>query len=332
MQYQYNYYFNNLIAGNISTHTQLSNDTELNQILYIITIIILLLECMLAFAANTLVLVAIKCYPNIRRPTTCLICGLSIADLLGATTTPTLLLLRLCRGTTMWVYVAHIRIIIVTLFSVANVVFSALIALERLLTLSFPLTYMTFLTTSRTALCVAVTWAYLVSVVTTMSGVAHSILRKQPQTSLSEAIMMVQEVPHFIMSMHFYVFLAVTIISYLLIAHIAVQKMRKDRTQGNFGSQWKITRMVVTVGLVFLLCYLPSATLNQLLRRRIYNSEQHVMYYMMTNCIFHISAIINPFMYAAKTTYFRIAFRKMLPVWLVQNTMLNNSIHVDALS
>ena len=277
-----------------------------------------------------LVLVAFKRFPNIRQPTTCLICGLSIADVLGSFSTPSLLLLRWSRGTNFWIYAAHLRLVVNVLFIIGNVTFSALIALERLLTLSFPLTYMTFITTEHAYLCVVATWVYLVLGVTLVSVSSHSFLQRQPHTMLNEYIVLAPNLPHAFMVTHFYLLLIVTVISYLLIARIAVGILLVDQQQRHFGSQWKITKLVVTVGMVFFICYLPSALINQLLRHEVYEPRQLIMCYMIANCIYHVSAIINPFLYAAKTNYFRNAFRKLLPNFLVGNTFLNNSVGVSS--
>ena len=289
---------------------------------------ILLLESCVAFAGNLLVLVAFKCYPHIRLPTTWLICGLSIADLFGSLATPSLVLLRLCRGTILWVYGLHIRLVILILFSTGNVAFSALIALERLLILSFPLSHMKFITTTRTAACVAVSWIYLISTAAGVSFISRSILQMQRQTILGEITVVPPDQAQTFLITHFYFLLAGTILSYLLIARIAIKKFLDDRQQRIFGSEWKITKMLGTVVLVFIFCYLPTVALNTMLRRGRYDPEKLLPYYMMANCIYHISAMINPYMYATKSSYFRTAFRKLLPIWFVKHTMLNNSVDV----
>ena len=303
-------------------------EAQFNFTLYVTATVVLLLEAIVAFAANSLVLVAFKCYPHIRKPTTCLICGLSIADMGGVIASPLGECLRQSRGTHIWIYLAHIRLVIFILTSVGNVTFSALIALERLFTLSFPMSYMTYITTERTATCVIVTWVYLVTTVTVISIMSHSYLANLPQILLNENILVGPNAPYSFLVTHFYFLLAVTVTSYLLIARIAVQQKRKERLQVNFSSQWRITKMVGIVGLVFVLCYAPSTITNNLLRRGILTSDQHVVYYMYTQCIFFVSAMINPFLYAAKTSYFRIAFRKLLPTWFVRHTLLNNSVDV----
>ena len=316
-----------IFSGTTAPGTPPSIDSSLYVILLTC---ILLLESCVAFAGNTLVLVAFKRYPHIRMSTTWLICGLSVADLFGSLTTPSLVLLRLCRGTILWAYGLHLRLVILILFIIGNVAFSALIALERLLILSFPLSYMTFITTSGTAACVAVTWIYLISTSAGISYISQSILLMHPQTILGEIIVVPHNLAQTIIITHFYFLLAFTILSYLLIARIALKKLLDDRQQQTFGSEWKITKMVGTVGLVFILCYLPTVALNTMLRRGMYDLGQLLPYYMMANCIYHISAMINPYMYATKSSYFRTAFRKLLPIWFGKHTMLNNN--VDAMN
>ena len=293
-----------------------------------IAIIINVIESIIGVFANSMVLIAFKCYPHIRQSTTCRICGLSIADIIGAFTVPLLEVLRWCRGTNVWIYIAHVRFVLVVLFTIGNVVFSALIALERLLTLSFPLSYMTFITTERAAACVVATWVYLIVTVTILSVISHSFFASLRQILLSEVLLLPPNLPYTFMITHFYILLAVTVLSYLLIARIAIQKLRKERHYRVFGSQWKITKMVVTVGIIFFICYMPSVVINYLLRLKSYATDRLAVYYVMALAIYCISAVTNPFLYAAKTTYFRIAFRKLLPTWFVRHAMPNNDVDV----
>ena len=303
-----------------------------SEVFYIILMIFRILQSILAFGANILVLVAFKCYPHLQQSTTCLICGLSIADLLAATLAPMALLISTVRDSNSWVYIEHVKMVLMSAFAIGNVTFSTLIAVERALTLTYPLTYMTFITLKRTGVCVVIAWTYITICLTVLSITSHAHYTSVPQTIYSE-IVVLTPTSHSILSVHFYILVVIAVGSYTLITRLALEKERAGKNhqhhqhhQHHSRDQWKLTKMMMTVVLVFVVCYIPGVIVNQIIRYAGEDPEKYLNWYMLTSLIYLVSSFINPFLYATKSKHFRIAFRKLLPNWFVRRTLLSNSI------
>ena len=207
-------------------------------------------ESLLIIIVNGLVLLSFKRFPHIRCSTTCLICGLSSADLLGSFLSLLMVLVSLCRGTITWVYIAHVKLLAMLCFTLGNLVYSALIALERLITLTYPLRYMTFITTERTAVVTIGIGVYLVILSIALTLYNHSNLTKIPQIPYHETIIS-EPTTYIIASAHFYLFITIIILCYIMIGRLAYQKRVGDRRRLISKSQWKITKMMATVLLIF---------------------------------------------------------------------------------
>ena len=110
-----------------------------SDIWFIITIFLRYLEITVTIAGNVLVLIAISRFTYLQTPVYWFICGLSLSDLLGIFLAP-IVHFVIAYGNTMAArYVCHAKIMLMFLFGLGNLLFSLLIALERLITLSYPL-------------------------------------------------------------------------------------------------------------------------------------------------------------------------------------------------
>ena len=321
-----------MVVGSISdTPLNLGalNEWTFNSAFNIFITFIRLIESTLALAANSLVLMAYINYPHIRQPTTCLICGLAVADMIGATLGPLVIMISLCRGTAAWVYVAHVKIFFQAMFSLGNILFSALIALERLLTLTYPLTCMTFITLNRTVGCVLAAFVYLTSVMTLISVASHSYISHLEQTTLFE-IMAIPDFMNTLLMIQFFACMAVCAVSYALIAKIAFrQKQKYQNRQALSSNQWKITKMMATVVMLYILFYIPGVVIYAYMRYDKHNPEQYINYFRVFNAFYLLSSLVNPILYARKSSYYRLAFKNILPSMFSRRVM-SNSVDVTS--
>ena len=132
-----------------------------SDIWFIITISLRYLEITVTIAGNVLVLIAISRFTYLQTPVYWFICGLSLSDLLGIFLAPIIHFVLAYSNTMAARYVCHAKIMLMVLFGLGNLLFSLLIALERLITLSYPLIYKTIITDGRVINVFIFSWIYL---------------------------------------------------------------------------------------------------------------------------------------------------------------------------
>ena len=128
---------------------------------FIIAIFFRYLEIPITFAGNLLVLVAISRFTYLRTHVNLFICGLSLSDLFTILLTPITHFQILYTNTMTARYICHAQLMLMMLFGLGNLFFSLMIVLERLITLSYPLSYMTIIIDSRVAKVFIFSWTYL---------------------------------------------------------------------------------------------------------------------------------------------------------------------------
>ena len=132
-----------------------------SDIWFIISISVRYLEITLTFAGNLLVLIAISRFTYLRAHVYWFICGLSLSDLVSISLTPFIHFQLHYVNTMAARYVCHAQLMLMFLFGLGNLLFSLLIALERLITLSYPLSHSTIITDSRVTKVFIFSWIYL---------------------------------------------------------------------------------------------------------------------------------------------------------------------------
>ena len=131
--------------------------------LFIITFILRYIQTVLSFIGNSLVLIAIYRFQYLRTPTGWLICGLSMSNLMLTALIPITHYLRYPEKTLATQYVCHVKIMLMSVYNMGNYLFSFLIGLERLITLSYPLLFTTIITDSRAIKVFIGAWVVLLA-------------------------------------------------------------------------------------------------------------------------------------------------------------------------
>ena len=280
---------------------------------FIIIFMIRHLEVIISFLGNGLVLVSFYHCNYLRIPTCYLICCLSISDLIGATLSPVVHMMAYVRGTHLWINLCLFKIVLQIMFALGNLLFSFLIAFERLITLLFPLRYMTILTSQRCTMCIVMAWLYLViyTVSLPITNHAHIITMRNTECLTATAL---TEHSHNIITLQLYSITVGIVIVYAFIGRIAWQKRKSpnrylSETQ---KAQWKITKMMASIVVLYAICYIPLFLTDRIMKSDLTNINYHRYFYMAT-VVYYISTWINPFLYGSKSVYFRRAFCKILP-------------------
>ena len=190
---------NYLSSANISdTTAEYYNSTAATDIVrittsdiwLIITFALRYLETMFAFVGNSLVLVAVSRFEYLRTPTGWLICGLSMSNLMLTFLTPVTHFLIHPRITPTTRYVCLFKLIFMTIFIFGNLLFSLLIGLERLITLSFPLMYATIITNRRVIIVFNCAWACLLMNCAWIPISSYKIIMSSESLNCNPAVML----------------------------------------------------------------------------------------------------------------------------------------------
>ena len=174
-----------------------------SDIWFIITISLRYLELAVTFAGNWLVLIAISRFTYLQTPVFWFICGLSLSDLISISLAPILHIQLHYVNTVVARYICHAQIMLTFPFALGNLLFSLLIALERLITLSYPLTYMTIITNSRVTKVFICSWIYLFSLTAILLFSGHHSIMTMKSLSCQAAFVL-PTLSHSILAVHVY--------------------------------------------------------------------------------------------------------------------------------
>ena len=280
---------------------------------FIITMMLRHIEVFISIVGNGLVLTAVWKCSYLHMPTCYLISCLSICDIIGATLSPLIHFMAYHRGTQLWVDLCHFKLVLMIMFALGNLLFSFMIALERLITLMYPLTYMTIVSKRHVSACVLGAFMYLIGYTISLPITSHNHISTMRNTECLAASAMPKMV-HNVCTIQLYFFTVGIILIYLLIGRIAWKKTRCPNEMMNNTSQtqWKITKMMASVILLYIACYMPLFLTDRMMKSNPSNMT-YARYYYMSTVVYYISSWVNPLLYGYKSIYFRRAFCKTLP-------------------
>ena len=282
--------------------------------LFVSCSIIRIVMSVFIIVGNGCVLVSFKLYPELRTSTGWLIAGLSMADLIGSGNSTLMAILPHYRNSDTWILLCHIKMALQNPFVIGNIGFSMIIAIERFITLQYPLIYMTIITTERIAYCTIGMWVYI----STLSILIPILIKDHlPTIEQTDCLIANSFTPlaQYIVMAHVYVFLCVVFIFYILIARIAWKKRHAPAAESSSKAQWKITKMMAIVFMVYGLFYIPIIITERLTRMYPYSQVNYDLYFIFT-VAYTCNSWINPILYAIKDKSYQRGFRKMLPDFL----------------
>ena len=281
--------------------------------MFIISLFLRNIESLLTILGNGIILIAFKRYPDLRNATGWLICGLAVGDLNSSVLAPLMVFMAVYRDSDVWIPMCHFKLFVTMTYALGNVIFSMAIAIERLLTLSYPLSYQTFITPERTTIFTIICWTYIL-----LSSFANSIMSLKhienvvrSNCGISNCLTPWNQLVFF---MHFYICFIIIFIVCILIGHIAWNARNKLKTEST-RIQWKITKMMAKIMLIYVVFFIPLSIVDRLMR--IYPHEKIYTYaYNFYSVLVIINTWINPFLYVSQNPPFRSAVRKLLPEWI----------------
>ena len=262
---------------------------------------------------NGLILIAFKRYPEIRSCTGYLVSGLAVADLFGCGTHIMMPILPYVRNSQSWIYICHAKMVTQNFYIIGNIVFSMVIAMEKLITLSYPLYYMKILTTERICRLTIVCWIYIIIVSFIVMALNNEHLHKVEQTEclIHNTFTVLAQ---YVTLGHLYICLAVVFICYSAIGKIAWNKRYSPTNMTMLVSkaQWKITKTMTLVFLIYGIFYIP-ALITDRLQKAFPTKQIYGDLYFVTTVSFTANSWINPILFISKTKDYKYAVFKILP-------------------
>ena len=279
---------------------------------FIIVFIIRHIQFLLILVGNGIVLLAFKLYPDLRNATGWLISGLALSDLVGGFLPPLMVVLSFKRNSSTWINLCHIKLVLMVAYVLGNVIFTAIIALERLITLSYPLTYQNMITSYRAAMAVAIVWGYIAVFSLALPFLNHGHLQTVEKVDCLTWNCFTPQVQLTFLT-QIYVCTALIFVVYGLIGRIAWIKGKSTMAStGASTVQWKITKMMGTVALIYGVFYIPLMIVVRVMR--IYPHIKWITEtYFCFSAMFMINSWINPILYVSKNPLIKTAIRKTLP-------------------
>ena len=296
-------------------------DIALATIEYALTIVILFV-C-------TLVIVAVKRYPQLHTPTNYLIFNLAVADLLVGLGLPYLATFHIVPQLNFMKYACLVRYFIISATCLESSWTLVLISLDRFLAIEFPLRYTYYINNNRTiAIAIGVTWIYtILFTLTPMMG--WNAWYREPSICTYADLM--DPVYTLVLVAHFIVMVVLMVCLYGRIFWTAKRQSRRisavehhvhhDPTHtGNKIAKGisKATRVLILVLGVYLLTWTPFAlvitgqAIMALNGNPNFNNPTLVYAEVITGLIGITNSVWNPMIYAWKNQQYRRAFRKIL--------------------
>ena len=280
---------------------------------FIISFILRYIQCVILLLSNGVLLLAFHRSPHLLTSTGWLIVGLAVVDLTAIPQTCAVLLIAFYSNTKQWVYMCQCKMALTIAYGVGSIIFNAIIVMERLITLSYPLTYMTIVTPQRAAICTFVTWVFMVALSVGAPIINYDKISSTGHNSCYGAYVF-NYTSHMVLSFIAYISVIVIFVSYMLIARIAWQKRYRPvvgMPESN-TAQWKITKMMSKVFLLYSVVYIPFLIIDRIVINNPYTKIYWEMR-MMTTVVSFLSSWVNPLFYFRKNEDIRRAICKVLP-------------------
>ncbi len=287
---------------------------------------------------NSLILHSIRVFPQLKGPTYSFIASLAGADLI--------LGLVILLDTTMEVIVTNSRnntfhgyeflCKSVELFGIAAGTADGFgifgITLDRFLCIHFPLRYVDMLSTNTTIFIILSMWMF--SVLYTLLGIIFSNMKINPGMMCQVGTVFNATVTNYIWAPVNACSVIAVLCMYAKIAHVAFRTSRKARkvhvaevsnqsmemgtNESSLGkqskSEWKITKVLLQVTVVYLITYFLGMTSKILLGRNKSNASQ--WFGAFATGFWYTNTWINAIIYGWKDRHFRTAFYTTLNVCL----------------
>ena len=286
----------------------------------------------LVLVFNGLILTAFKIYPEIRSSTGYLVCGLAVADIFGCGTHIMMPILPYIRNSQGWIYICHAKMVAQNNYLIGNIMFSMVIAMERLITLRYPLYYINILTPERMFRFTMSCWVYIVIVSILLLGLNNKHLHQVEQTEclVHNSFSFVVQC---VLLVHVYFCLIIVFICYIAIGKIAWNNRYhpSNKTEIVPNAQWRITKTMAIVFLIYGIFYVPALVTDRLQKtfpdKKIYNDL-----YFLATVTFTANSWINPILFILKTKEYRQAAKKIIPCCSIRSRRRQSKIYISSIA
>ena len=286
-------------------------EVEATNVVFMVTMVIRDIEVILSVLGNGLVLVAFYRCSYLRIPTGYLITSLSFCDMIGATLAPLVHVMAYHRGTALWYILCHHKLFLLIIFVYGNNAFALLIAIERWITLANPFKYRTMLTTRRIVSIIIGVFVLLIVYATVVQFTSNISTLDHTECMASDAFP--TGLYNFGAYLLYFVLLCIGLI-YLLIGRIAWKSSRNTKkiVFRSQKSQWKFTKMIAAVLILYIFSYIPVMITIRLIHNDLTNGMFPLCYYV-ASVIAICSTWMNPLIYGYLNSHYRRAFYQILP-------------------
>lgn len=274
-----------------------------------------ILWAIFALFGNTLTIAAVGSFERLQTKSNLLICNLAVGDLLTVFLPPLQALHDHYADTAIFVPACLTEKFINLVSARANAYGITLIAVERLVYISYPLRYHSILTWNRILAVMALIWSYNTIESFLLLLLGNNLSRGEP----CKYPVFLGKIYTQILLPELAIFILLTVGIYAAIAKIAhTQAKRIANLNQPYNTleastmkvQRKIAKMMFQVFASYLISYLPQAVLGGLLQK--YKSDLTKAIEAITHLIFYTNSWFNPIIYAGSSLEFRIAFKKLL--------------------
>lgn len=309
----------------------------------IVFISVRLVWLLLSVFGNTLVIIAVWRFTELRTTTNYLIVNLAISDgLQGFLGLPLLVLTELSETVQQWKLHCMVTIIILLITSGGNNFSICAIAIERFIYIHYPLRYHLIVTPKRLNTGIVVSWVYIsvLMILSVWLGNAIDIKDNSQSVHLCDTrFIILSDVYTFVILGHLFMFIIVTIILYAYIAYTALKANSRTHSitasvacvRDTSSVQIKVTKMLALVLGIYLAVYLPSVILGPFISEGDHGSWKEIVRYLFL-LLFYINTWINPCIYAWKANDFRKAFIKLLHLKVQSAIPLHGGVPIPSTS
>ena len=303
---------------NITSPTlTLSTDPRLSSTFMAVYFGFRILWSVLTIFGNVLTIVAVVRSDTLHNNTSYLICSLAVADLIGGSLTPMVIVHHMFSNSAYFIPLCLIEKSL-SLLSTSNSVLNIMwIAIDRYVYIAHPLHYPLWVTSTKTFIVIGFTWFLTAAEigVVVMAGQNLKI-----GMTCKFAVFLSNFVYNSIIMPQIFLYSLITVGFYTAICRIANKQHKAIASlnhpcnvyeTSNSHQQKKVSKMMILVLGTFFACYTPqvvSSFLLKLYKRSVFTLQLE----KATVLIYWANTWLNPVIYAWKCKDFRVAFRKLL--------------------
>ncbi|CAL4122274.1 unnamed protein product, partial [Meganyctiphanes norvegica] len=298
-----------LFRGEASTMSIVAN--VIAQLFYAIT-------CIIGLCGNTLVIYVVLRFSKMQTTTNMYILNLAIADELFVLGIPPLMVTS---GIGFWPfgsYMCKMYMIITSLNQFTSSLFLTIMSADRYMAVCHPISAPKFRTPLISKLVSITAWTisalmivpvFMYSTTVESNGKVNCNMFWPETNGVRGEIAFI----HYSFALAFGIPLCLIFVFYSLVLHKLKSVGPKTKSKSKKKSRQKVTKLVLTVISVYVICWLPYWVMQLTLilgEPKMMHSNFMIILYMISSCLSYINSALNPILYAFLSDNFKKSFMK----------------------